>query len=422
MGLTAAYGRCAGDPGGLTAAYDGGGMLTPYGGRLGGVYGGGRECEPTGQVLTMHQDFINSMSLAEAQRRGPVLTHTRGGAAVATRFNSSGVLETMGVDVPRFDHAVNDGIPLGILIEFDTIQRLLWNRDFTDIVWDKTNITAVKDATGLDAVANSASTLTATAANGTALQTVTIAAADRTFSVYVKRKTGTGDIDITQDGGSTWTTLTGLSATDWTRHKLTASILNPDIGFRIVTDTDAIEVDYSQFETGAKFSSPIKSEGSLPTRLRDILKTTDMGWYGAVIPATMFMRASVLDLDGSTTVYSVSDGSNDNRWLQLVSVSGRAQWVLISTRGASVVNTTGSIDWVPGVEKKLIWSVDDNDTTMYEGGSLVGVDVSCSIPEGITAFNLGSDPANSGQFGGHIKEFKYWNVLKTAAFLQAITA
>ena len=374
--------------------------------------------------LTFHQLFVGASSLSQAAKVGPVLTFTRSGAAVATRFNSSGVLETMGADEPRFDHTVNDGVPLGILIEADAIQHLLWNRDFTDIVWTKTNIIAVRDATGLDAVANSASTLTATAANGTALQIVTLSATDRTFSVYVKRKIGTGDIDITQDGGSTWTTLTGLSASDWTRHKLTASILNPSIGFRIVTDTDAIEVDYFQFETGVKLSSPIESNSLLHTRLRDILKTTDMSWFRHDMPGTMYVRASVLDIGSgvASTVYVVSDGSNANRWLQLVSASDRAQWVMVSTRGGNIVNAVGTVDWVPGVEKKLVWAVAEDDATIYEDGSPVATDTSLDLPENITVLNIGSDSVDSNQFRGHIKEFKYWDVLQPETFLADVTA
>ncbi len=422
MALGAVYGRSIGDSGGLTSAYDGGGLLTPNGIGLTGAYGGGRESELVGQTLGLHQLFVGAETLAEAQKRGPILTYTRADA-VATRFNSSGILETLGTDAPRFDHSVNNGNPLGILSELLSINRLLHNRDFSNAVWVKSDITAVKDATGLDAVASSASTLTATAANGTALQTITIASAARTFTVYVKRKTGVGDVDITQNGGAAWTTLTGLSSSKWTRHKLTATQLNPVIGFRIVVDTDAIEVDYGQFETGTIFSSPIATAAAGITRQKDLLLTADMTWLTPDVAGTVLVHASQPDPTTSTTLYTLSDGTSSNRWLQLVSASGRAQWVVVSTRGASVVNTIGTVDWAAGVAKKLIIAQGFlDDATMHEDGLQVATDSSNDLPENLDKFTVGSDQADGNQFGGHIREFKYWNALKTPAFLAAITA
>lgn len=55
-------------------------------------------------------------------------------------------------------------------------------------------------ATGIDNAANSASTLTAGADDATILQTLTLASAARSFSAYVKRRTGTGNIYMTRSG------------------------------------------------------------------------------------------------------------------------------------------------------------------------------------------------------------------------------
>ena len=71
----------------------------------------------------------------------------------------------------------------GLLIEETRTNVVLHNRDLTNAAWVKTNMTAVKDQTGVDGVANSASKITATAANATVLQTITLtlqrAVADR---------------------------------------------------------------------------------------------------------------------------------------------------------------------------------------------------------------------------------------------------
>jgi hypothetical protein len=139
--------------------------------------------------------------------------------------------------------------------------RHTFGRDFTNAAWTKTDVTAAKDQTGIDAGANEASSLEATAANGTCLQAVTDATSRaRGFDVFVKRLVGTGAIEMTLNGGSTWTAITtSLSTTDWYRAHLAsaANFANPSIGFRIVTSGDKIAVDYASLVDTTAGSPPI---------------------------------------------------------------------------------------------------------------------------------------------------------------------
>ena len=81
--------------------------------------------------------------------------------------------------------------------------------DLANAEWTKTNVTAVKDATGMRNDANGASTLTATGANGTVIANVIAAgSADQTTRWFLKRKTGTGVIEITVNNGGTWQDVT----------------------------------------------------------------------------------------------------------------------------------------------------------------------------------------------------------------------
>jgi hypothetical protein len=192
---------------------------------------------------------------------------------------------------PRFDWASTDStgagtiadpriIPLranptsnGILIEEARTNRLLWNRDATQTQWVKTNITAAKDQTGIDGVANAASSLTATDDNGTCIQTITLAAGNRTGSVYLKRLTGTGLIQVTLDG-STYSTVE-LSDTEWYRIVLSGSVTNPTVGIKIVVDGDAVAMDYGQVEDGLYASTPILTTTATVTRAVDLSEITD---------------------------------------------------------------------------------------------------------------------------------------------------
>ena len=141
-------------------------------------------------------------------------------------------------------------------------------------VWDIDNVTitectikAETTATGLDGIANTATTLTATAADAIILQPITLASAARCASAYVKRRTGTGTISFTQDGGSTWTDITAqINSSTWSRVQITSTLANPSVGFKISTSGDAIDVDCAQNEAGAVATSPIVTTTAAVTR------------------------------------------------------------------------------------------------------------------------------------------------------------
>lgn len=120
----------------------------------------------------------------------------------------------------------------------------LQSRDMTQAVWTKTNITAAKNQTGMDGVANAASSITATAANGTITQSVTLASSSMVFSVDVKRLVGSGTLEATVDGGTTWTVLTGITSSYSQKFIFQAAVTNPVFGFRIATSGDSFAVDF----------------------------------------------------------------------------------------------------------------------------------------------------------------------------------
>lgn len=126
-----------------------------------------------------------------------------------------------------------------------------WNRDLSNAAWVKTNVTALKNQTGMDGVANAASSITSTAANGTILQSVTLASANMVFSVDVKRLVGSGTLEMTVDGGTTWTVLTGITAAYSQKFIFQAAVTNPVFGYRIATSGDSFGVDFSMHSVPA---------------------------------------------------------------------------------------------------------------------------------------------------------------------------
>ena len=156
---------------------------------------------------------------------------------------------------PRIDYDIT-GTLKGLLIWESRKWDALWSRDFTNAAWVKTNVTAALNQTGIDGVSNSASSLTATAINGTVLQNITLASSARAQSAWVKRLVGSGVISMTIDGGATWTDVTSQISASYAWVTVpTQTLANPSVGFKFATSGDSIAVDFFGNE-GGTFPSP----------------------------------------------------------------------------------------------------------------------------------------------------------------------
>src|ERR1019366_3353080 len=153
-------------------------------------------------------------------------------------------------------------------IEPAVSQLCTYTRDLSNAAWTKSNLSAALSQTGFDGALTSASLLTATAGNGTALQAITSGSAQRVTSVWARRSVGSGPVQMTQDNGSTWLAMT-LTA-DWRRFSIApVTSANPTVGFRIVTNGDAIVVDFVQHELGAYPTSPVARTSGAAARIAD---------------------------------------------------------------------------------------------------------------------------------------------------------
>lgn len=154
----------------------------------------------------------------------------------------------------------------GLMIERGQTNYIPWSYVYSDASWTSTNIT-VDDAdagsTSPDAVAT-VSSLTATNASATIFLTTPVTA--RTYSVWLKRKTGVGPVFITADGGVSYTEVV-LSADTWGRYQVVApSSTSQTCGIRIITSGNAVYAWVSQFEGSPYMTSTIKTAGSALTR------------------------------------------------------------------------------------------------------------------------------------------------------------
>ncbi len=189
------------------------------------------------------------------------------------------------------------GARIGVRIESAATNICLWSDDLTDVAWVKTTMTAALTETGIGGVVNTASKLTATAGNATALQTVTNASSEKIFSAFVKRLTGSGTINMTQDNGVTWADVTAAvdAGAGFVRVKIVAAVVtNPILGFRLVTNGDEIAVEVCQEEENDRPTTPIRTEGTGITRAAE----------SALVPTSAFTFDPVV---GTLAVAAIPD-------------------------------------------------------------------------------------------------------------------
>ena len=349
----------------------------------------------------------------------PRITFTR--TTTGTYIGSDGLLKTAAIDEPRFEYDPTTLLPRGLLIEASRTNILLHSSDLTQAAWVPTNVTTAMTATGPDGAANSATTVTATAGNATVLQPVVLALQNYVSSCYIKRRTGTGTVEITSDGGVTWTAVTVTAG--WTRVSLPLlTIANPSVGLRIVTSGDAVDVAFFQSEATVADvpTSVIPTNASQVTRAADIATVTGTNfssWYNAAEGSMLAVFSSFAIVPTTVgTVYTVSNGASTQRWA--ASVTGtNISHVLSVVSAQATINIAG---YLPNTIFKSAFGVKLNSVQAAVNGVLGTEDTLANMPT-VNRLNIGSGATSTLQLQGHIRSLTYYPTRLTNAELQALS-
>lgn len=338
---------------------------------------------------------------------GSLISTSRASTAYAT--NSAGQLILFGNNVP----CITD---LGLQVWEGRTNVILWSRDLTNAAWTKSNVTAALDQVGVDGAANSASSIVATAGNGTILQAITLASSARFQSVYMKRLVGSGEIDMTMDNGVTWTRVdAGINSSSFTRVSIpTQTLANPTVGFRIVANGDKVAVDFSQNENGTFASPPIPTTTTSAARAADNITAT-----GALLTVTKSdVAGSVILVGGGTPnttgVVFGKDGSNQGNWIRVSSASA----IQMDAAGGHFTSANLGSGATSGLTK-FGFSWDSSPATSIVGNNGTVVNGTFQFTSNSLTPTIGSNTAS--YYDGNIQRLTVFNSRLPDATLKAMT-
>ncbi len=189
----------------------------------------------------------------------------------ASLWDASGVLRIVGRDVPRFDHDPLTGELLGLVVEPSASNLLAEGGDFVGPTWTAAGMERQRGAATRPMEVGEGTLLRA----GRDLATMVgwaAAEGEVAFSCWMRRAAGHGRVDLTLDGGATWTEVTAhLLGGDWVRLQETRSLAEPQPGFRLARAGDAIAAAAVQLEAGPFATSEIVAGDGTAAREADVL-------------------------------------------------------------------------------------------------------------------------------------------------------
>jgi hypothetical protein len=281
----------------------------------------------------------------------------------ATRTNSSGALEIVNANLPRYDFSPVTLLCRGQLIEESRVNRFL---------------NSLIDGTSL------------------ATQSVTLTAAAQTLSFY-----GTGSVVIS--GGHS-ATVTGTGAYP-TR---TTYTFTPTAGSSTFTVSGTVQ--YAQIEAGAFATSFIPTAGAVVTRNADAVGMTGTNfssWFNAT-EGTFEAEYScyvATNVSNSKGILAATDGTTGNRLYMNINTTG-TPFFFVSASSSTQANISTTVTLVNDAVARTTGAYKLNSFAAAANGTLGTPDTVGNVPV-VNRLDIGS-LLTSPQLNGHFRKLMYW--------------
>lgn len=322
-------------------------------------------------VPTLALDFTTAVLDAR-------ITFTRA-LNTATRINSSGAIEIVSADTPRFDYSPTSiGTIRGLLVEESRANL------FLNSLIDGTNLST---------------------------QSVSLAASAYTLSFY-----GSGSVVIS--GGHS-ATVAGTG--DYPNRK--TYTFTPTAGSS--TFTVSGDVKYAQIELGAFATSFIPTAGVSATRNADVAQITGANFtsfYNAAEGGFSAIGSTLTTTNpGIPTFWAVSDGTNlDYMGVFADDSTGKPQFVAWDNGAIQAALDGSPFVLTANVPFSVAAAYKADSFAMATNGATVKTDLTGALPT-VNRLGIGSRHGNSRFLNGHIQEINYWPQRITNAETQAFS-
>ena len=320
------------------------------------------------------------------------------------------------VGIPRIDFS--DGVGALLLEPQSTNLRELSN-------------TYVGDATIRGTISNDASAvspsgslgveyLTATGTNGLVLDS-SFLTGDGTFSVYLKRKTGVGDIRMSINGGVDYTTM---AVTDvWKRFSLSSTTGLGQLVISCLTSGDEVYIWGWQEESLSYPTSIIKTEGSAVTRIADVANNCgteqDFNSEEGVLYAEILKE---VEFTGQYILLSINDNSgNDNNSVTIGFDNEDDFYARIKSFGTTNLLYTSTAANKGQFYKMALKYKDGDNAIWIDGVEVFTTSSTISFSNPLNRIDFAYNSANGLPFYGKVRSVKYFPTALTDEELENLT-
>ena len=359
------------------------------------------------------------------------ITFTRDG--IGTYYDELGVIKYVPNNVPRFDHDPTTGESLGLLIEEERTNNILYSDDLSNANWIKqsghsmtSNTTVSPDGT------QNADTISRSATDQYLYQSVAVTGT-HTLSAWVKTPSGDGSKTFamqcynTTDGSLGNTTLTATE--EWQRFSIQASPTiasgwYPCIPIDLNQDLHIWGV---QLEAGTLATSYIPTKGSAVTRGSDQAKITGTNFtdFYNQSEGTFSLTAKPNEPNNGSNYYFIFEAANSSDYGNAVSI-GKDNGNTYRLRPMKHSNLSdSSIAYTTNSFKAAVAGSGSNDGVAVLNGTVSAT--STGTPSGTQDHNVlhigNRFPGDStGHYHGTIKQLTYYPKRLPNAQLQGLTA
>jgi hypothetical protein len=342
-------------------------------------------------------------------------------ATTATRVNEFGLIEVVGLNVPRLDYT--SGTP-SILVEPQRTNLVTFSNTFSNASWTKLTTTVTDNTTTSPDGTVNGSRINFTGGAAALTKGSVNIGTNVTVSVYLKGTAGQ-TISLSAGGNNLVVTLSGVFQRFVLNNPNTTSTF-VNINTSNGATARVVEAYGFQAELGSFATSYIPTVAASVTRNSDLISKTGISGLVNSQEGVLFLEiAALTSLPDGNKIISISDGNPNNRVQILFTSSNNGTFCNLIVAGVQQASF-GTFSPVTTNFTKIAFSYKLNQFKLFVNGSqFETTNTSGNVFSANTLNSLTFGLANSGNinnaFEGKVKQLQIYKTALTDAKLTALT-